>query len=259
MGWEDVDEGWGHAAADYAYLFEAQMWREYVALLDAGGVGPGTRLLDIGCGPGFALRLAAERGAEVAGIDASPRLLEVARARTPAADLRAGDMFHLPFADAAFDVVTSYRSIWGGCEDALAEAARVCRPGGRVGISFWGDVRRMSGYPMIRLFGMVDDHDRAHAKEMANIAAEGVAERMMVGAGLEPGVRWVRPIPLEYPDVDLAARAWAATGPAYLAIRTIGYDAFVAAACDAARQFEQPGAGVRWELDVQFLMATKPG
>src|SRR5262249_1915463 len=83
VGWEDVDEGWGHGAVDYAYLFEAQMWREYVELLDAGAVGPGTRLLDVGCGSGFALRLAAERGAVVAGIDASPRLLAVARARTP--------------------------------------------------------------------------------------------------------------------------------------------------------------------------------
>jgi SAM-dependent methyltransferase len=259
MGWEEVDEGWGHEASDYAYMFEAQMWREYVELLDAAAVGPGMRVLDIGCGPGFAVRLAAERGAAVAGIDASPRLLEIARVRTPAADLRAGDMFDLPFADASFDVVTSYRSIWGGCEAAMVEAARVCRPGGRVGISFWGDVRRMSGYPMIRLFGNVDDHDRAHAKEMANIATEGVAEGMMLGAGLEPGPRWTRSIPLEYPDADLAARAWASTGPAYLAIRTMGLDAFLAASRDAARQFERPGAGVRWEFDVQFLMATKPG
>jgi SAM-dependent methyltransferase len=258
MGWEDVDEGWGHSAIDYAYLLEAQMWREYLEILDACAVGSGTRMLDVGCGPGLAVRMASERGAVVAGVDASPRLLTVARARSPEADLRVGDMFALPFDDDRFDVVTSFRSIWGGCEQAMAEAVRVCRPGGRVGISFWGNAKRMASYPLLRLLGNVDDHERAHAREMGNIAWEGAAEQMMTGAGLRVGPRWVRSIPLEYPSIDLAARAWASSGPAYLASKTIGEDTFLAAARDAAQQFQTPGAGVRFEFDVQFLVATKP-
>jgi SAM-dependent methyltransferase len=259
MGWEGVDEGWGHGAVDYAYLLEAQMWREYLEILDACAVGPGVRMLDVGCGPGLAVRLAMERGAEASGLDASPRLITVAHARCPDADLRVGDMFAMPFDDESFDVVTAFRSIWGGCEGALAEATRVCRPGGRVGISFWGNAKHMNSYPLLRLFGHVDEHERAHAKEMANIAWDGVAEQMMVDAGLGPGQRWVRSIVLEYPDVELAARAWASSGPAYLAMRAMGQEPFLAAARDAARQFEVPGAGVRFELRVQFLAGKKPG
>jgi SAM-dependent methyltransferase len=257
MSWMQVDEGWGRKAVDYAYLFEAQMWPEYIELLNACGVDESTRMLDVACGPGLAVRLAHERGALVAAIDASPRLVAVARVRTPGADLRVGDMFHLPWPDAVFDVVTSFRGIWGGCEAALAEAVRVCRPGGRVGLSFWGNAKKMSAYPLLKLLAEVDQHDYAHAKEMANIAWEGVAERMMTDAGLKPGRRWVRSIPLEYPDVALAARAFASGGPAYLAIRTMGEDAFVEAARAAAEALAVPDAGVRFGFEVQFLVGQR--
>lgn len=65
-----------------------------------------------------------------AGIDASVPLVDIARRRVPHGDLRAGDMFALPWDDASFDVVTSFNGIWGGCTDALREARRVLRDGG---------------------------------------------------------------------------------------------------------------------------------
>ena len=258
MGWEGVDEGWGRKAVDFAYLFESQMWPEYVALLDACGVADGVDVLDVACGSGLAVRLASERGARVAGIDASARLVHVARLRSPHADVRVGDMFDLPWPDATFDVVTSYRGIWGGCEAALAEAARVCRPGGRVGLSFWGNAKKMKAYPLLKLFGRVSEHDSAHAKEMANIAWEGVAEQMMVDAGLAPGQRWMKSVPLEYPDPEVAARAFASSGPAYLSIQTMGEEAFLDAARAAAQEFQFDGGGVRFAFDVQLLIGTKP-
>ena len=258
MSWTQVDEGWGRKAVDYAYLFEAQMWPEYLELLNACGVDVSTSMLDVACGPGLAVRLACERGARVAAIDASPWLVAVAKVRAPGADVRVGDMFHLPWPNAVFDVVTSFRGIWGGCEAALAEAVRVCRPGGRVGLEFSGNAKKMSAYPLLKLLAEVDEHDHAHAKEMANIAWDGVAEGMMADAGLAPGRRWMRSIPLEYPDVALAARAFASGGPAYLAIRTMGEDAFLEAARAVAGELAVPDAGVRFGFEVQFLVGERP-
>ncbi len=258
LSWSQVDQGWGRRAADYAYLLEAQMWPEYLELLDACKVEAGSAVLDVACGPGLALQIARSRGATVAGIDASPRLLTIASARVPDADVRVGDMFALPWPDAAFDVVTSFRGIWGGCEGAVAEAVRVCRPGGQVGISFWGHAKRMTAYPLLKLFGQVDEHEAARAKQMANIAWPGVAEQMLAGAGLTVGQRWTKAVPLAFPDADLTARAFASSGPAYLTIRTIGEAAFHEAASAAAEQLRVEGAGIRFDFDVQFLVGRKP-
>jgi 2-polyprenyl-3-methyl-5-hydroxy-6-metoxy-1,4-benzoquinol methylase len=81
--WEHVDTGWGRQAVAFAYLFENLHWREYLSLLEQTGVGPGTRYLDIACGAGLALQLACVRGAQGTWLDASPRLLAIAAARTP--------------------------------------------------------------------------------------------------------------------------------------------------------------------------------
>src|ERR1700685_2697625 len=97
---------WGTDPQAWAELAEAHNQPLFEAVLDAAGTGPGTRLLDVGCGSGLALVLAQERGAIPTGLDISTGLLQVARRRLPDADLRAGDMEFLPFGDAAFDAVS---------------------------------------------------------------------------------------------------------------------------------------------------------
>ena len=78
---------WSVHAADWAELHEQYVEPAYVAALEALGVGAGTRMLDIGCGAGLALRLAADRGATVSGLDAAPGLLAYARRRVPSATI----------------------------------------------------------------------------------------------------------------------------------------------------------------------------
>jgi len=90
--WLTVDEGWGRMAADFATLSEPANCREYAALHHLLGVRAGDRLLDVACGAGLAVELATIRGARCAGIDASPKLVAIARDRAPEADLRVGDM-----------------------------------------------------------------------------------------------------------------------------------------------------------------------
>ena len=143
--WTLVDEGWGRKAVDFATLSEPSNCREYVAMHHRLGVDAGDRLLDVACGSGLAIELARLRGAACCGIDASPRLVAVARDRNPESDIRVGDMHALPWDQASFDVVTSFRGIWGTTPDAVAELHRVLRPGGRAGITVWGHIKVSPG------------------------------------------------------------------------------------------------------------------
>ncbi len=108
-------------------------------LLDAAGVGPGTRVLDLATGPGYAAGRAAERGASVVGIDIAPAMLEVAGRLHPELELRQADAHELPFDDASFDAVVGNFLILhlGRPEQAAAEFARVLRPGGRLALTAW--------------------------------------------------------------------------------------------------------------------------
>jgi ubiquinone/menaquinone biosynthesis C-methylase UbiE len=106
------------------------------ALLRRFAVAPGGRWLDLGCGTGGNLEIA-ERFAPgmVIGVDISSLGLELAQSLFPRARLVSADISGgLPFTDAAFDVVTIFNVIYHGWvkDDgaALAEVARVLRPGG---------------------------------------------------------------------------------------------------------------------------------
>ncbi len=136
--WREAGDAWGHAANDWAYLYEHYALDVMVAIFQQIGIADGVRVLDMACGSGLALRHAEAMGATTAGIDAAATLVEIARDRNPDADLRLGSMFELPWEDGTFDAVMSINGIWGGCEAALAEANRVLQPGGMIGLSFWG-------------------------------------------------------------------------------------------------------------------------
>jgi ubiquinone/menaquinone biosynthesis C-methylase UbiE len=136
-------ELWGARAIDWAE-HETQYRPVYDAALGPLGIGPGTTVLDVGCGSGAFLRAAADRGAGVCGLDASAALLELARSRVPEADLRLGDLQFLPYDADAFDVVTSFNSLWFAADpiEALREAGRVAKPGASVLALAWGRPER---------------------------------------------------------------------------------------------------------------------
>jgi ubiquinone/menaquinone biosynthesis C-methylase UbiE len=106
----------------------------------AAGIGPGTSLLDLGCGDGAFCAFAARRGANVHGLDVEPDAIARALEAAPGADLRLGLMENLPWGGASFDVVTAFNALQYALdiEMALIEAVRVARPDGRIVICKWG-------------------------------------------------------------------------------------------------------------------------
>ena len=110
-----------------------QRWRR---LTVRSVVSPGDRVLDACCGTGDLAIAARRAGADVVGLDFSPRMLERARRKEAEIEWIEGDLLALPFADASFDAVTvgfGVRNV-AALEQGLAELRRVLRPGSRVGI-----------------------------------------------------------------------------------------------------------------------------
>jgi SAM-dependent methyltransferase len=235
--WADAGRGWGARAVEWAYLIEPYARPANEVLFDRLGVGGGLRLIDIACGSGFAAHLAAERSAQVSGLDAAVALVAIARARTPSGDFRVGDMFNLPFADNSFDVATSFNGIWKGCEGALEEARRVLVPRGGLGLTFWGRYDHLGLLPyflkMIEL--SPPDHGTASV-EQGDTGRPGVVEDMLAATGFELVGRGTVDVVNEWPDVGTAIRALAAAGPSVPAIEAVGYEAF----CEAMREVISP-------------------
>ena len=257
MSWEMVDEGWGRRAVEFATLSEPGNCREYVAMHHRLGVSGGDRLLDMACGSGLAIELAAIRGATCAGIDASTRLVAVARDRSPDADIRVGDMQALPWSDASFDIVTSFRGIWGTTPAAVDEAHRVLAPGGRLGITVWGNVGKSPGAWMLAPFQWATDDKIRHQADMVSLGRPGVGEAFLAERGFHVAERFEIPYFMEYPDPETYARGLAATGPAYEAIQTIGEEQFIARATEHATAQVRAGLPLRGQMQLFGYVGTK--
>ncbi len=210
--WAIAGDAWGHAAADWAYLFEPYARDAIEHLFDALEIGEGTDLLDLACGSGYALARAARVGALTSGIDASAQLVEIAQRRVPHGDLRAGDMFALPWTDDSFDVVTSFNGIWGGCTDALREARRVLREGGRIGLTFWGPGSRLDLRDWFIALGSSTPTVADEMMALANIGSPGVVEEMLTTAGFTGIERTAASAVLEFPDEATTWRALRSPG-----------------------------------------------
>ena len=86
--WAEAGRGWGACAVEWAYLFEPYARPANELLFDRLGIGGGVRLIDIACGSGFAAHLAAERDAQVSGLDAAEALVTIAASEDTERGLR---------------------------------------------------------------------------------------------------------------------------------------------------------------------------
>jgi ubiquinone/menaquinone biosynthesis C-methylase UbiE len=140
---------WGYweepkAAAGTRADYFAAMEHMNGVLLEAGKVGDGQRLLDVGCGFGGTIQQinAGHSGMHLTGLNIDPRQLAAAETQTEAANgnhiaWAEGDACQLPFEDNSFDRVLAVECIFHfpSRERFLAEAARVLKPGGYLAVS----------------------------------------------------------------------------------------------------------------------------
>ena len=144
----DVKPWSGFKARLYALIFRNPDSNELVVRL--AELGPDDRALDIGCGPGAAVRNASEKAREAVGVDRAEKRMEIARKRSadrPNIRFEVGAVESLPFADNEFDAAWSVHAFhhWEDQEAGLAECRRVLVPGGRL-LIMEKDVKKSKGH-----------------------------------------------------------------------------------------------------------------
>jgi SAM-dependent methyltransferase len=242
--WSARAEGWAETWAGMA-----EPARQ--ALADAAGIGSGMRVLDIACGSGELCALAADRGAEVAGIDAAEGMIAIARRRLPEADLRVGPMESLPWEDDRFDVATAINALQFAADfvDALREAARVVRPGGVVAVCNWGRVEHRELLTVMRALR------EGPGAAGPTIGDPGELELRARRAGLDPRAAAEVDVPFEVPDratlehafvVDSVGGALEQLGEAELRRRVV----------EAAAPYRRRDGSYRFENRFRYLIAT---
>ena len=137
--------GWERQAPTYDDVIGRVTSRLVGPLLDAAGVQPGSRILDLATGPGYAAAAAAGLGAAVVGVDAAPAMVELARRLHPTVEFRVAQAEALPFEDDAFDAVVGNFVVahLSRPERAVSELVRVLHGGGGVALTNWDQADRM--------------------------------------------------------------------------------------------------------------------
>jgi ubiquinone/menaquinone biosynthesis C-methylase UbiE len=157
----------------------------FAEALDYRGAA-GLTVLDVGCGQGIDVIEYARAGAEVTGVDLTPRHVELARLHVRAlglvAEILEGDAEHLPFADATFDRASSNGVLHHtpNIETALAEILRVLKPGGEARILVYN--RRSFHYWLFQVLWQGIRHRQLFAeRSMTGVLSRGV-ERSSIDA-----------------------------------------------------------------------------
>lgn len=166
---------WTRCADDYANTF-AGITRETVPLLmDTAAIQSGSQVLEIGSGSGDVAESLARAGANVTGVDFSPRMVEVARRRYPKITFEQADAEELPFEAGSFDAVVANFVVHHLARPGTVfrEVNRVLKTGGRFAFAVWGVPEEQSSIGAF--FGAVVAH--YDLEELPHGPLFGVTER----------------------------------------------------------------------------------
>lgn len=184
------DGGWAESARAYIAFQDAgdenrTLLLDPVMLRLCGDVA-GLRALDVGCGEGRFSRMLSERGACVTGIDFTEEMVRTGLRRDPGGTYVRGSAEAVPFAGASFDLVISYVMLIDvvGYRAAIAEMARMLRPGGHLVVANLGFVTASEGW-------LKDENNARLHHRVDRYADEFVQTYEWLGIKIE---NWHRPL-----------------------------------------------------------------
>ena len=248
---------WEAAAVEWAAIQELTCAPVYLEAFARAGLAADTRYLDVGCGSGLALEIAAAKGARVSGIDAASELLAIAQQRVPSADLRLGAIESLPFPDASFDLVTGFNAFQYAASPAaaLAEAKRVTRPGAAVIAMVWGQPEGMPAASVVTALRPLLPSPPPGTPGPFALSDETALRSLAESVQLEPVAVFDVASPWRYPDLPTAIRGLGASGVAVHAAEIAGSAAVDEAHRNALTSFQRPDGTIEVGACFRCLLA----
>ena len=253
-------QDWGRRPHDWAELAEPSNEPLFAEVLARLGIARGTRLLDVGCGSGYAARMAARLGAFVTGLDITPELLAIARERLPAGTFVEGEMDRLPFDDETFDAVVAFNALQFADDPcaAVAEGRRVLRPGGLLAAATFAEAERNESTALHLALERLrsDAEDGPHRPY--ELSRPGGLEQLLDGAGVEPLMSGEVPLAWAHESVDDAVRAVLASGGGAMAVEAAGEAAARRALTEAVVPFTRPDGRVSMANVFRYAIGRRP-
>ena len=249
---------WGADAEGWAVQDELAM-PLYEAVAADARIAPGDSVLELGCATGCFLQAAAQRGAQITGLDAADTLIELASRRVPGADLHVGDLQQLPFDDESFDVVVGC-NVFQFADDVelgFSEAARVTKRGGRVVVQMWGRPERCELLVVLGQLRQFLPLPPPGPPGGGNYSDPGVLERLTGAAGLAPARTGELVTTIEYPSEEVFLRSTRAAGLVVLAEQLAGSETVVEAIARAAAPFRTDSGTYRFTNEWHWLVAHR--
>jgi SAM-dependent methyltransferase len=250
---------WGRSAGDWAAFQESTGQSNFDYALQQLHLAAGDNLLDVGCGSGLFCSLAAATGATVTGFDATEPLLDEARKRSPKLTFIAGDMEALPFPDASFDIVTGFNSFQyaASVANALAEAKRVLKPGGRLVAMIWGDKKDCEAASYLATIGSLLPPPPPGAPGPFALSEGQRLRELLTEAGFHVTGSADIPSIWDYPDTETALKGLLSAGPATRAIDHSGFDKVNTTLREAVKPYIKSNGHVVYHNAFRVVTANK--
>jgi SAM-dependent methyltransferase len=250
---------WGQRPNDWAEIQEQTGKAGYDFVLDFLSMPSAIALLDIGCGTGYFSKLASDLGAKITGIDASEALIEEAKKRVPGADFSVGEMEELPFEDSCFDLVCGFNSFQYAANtvNALTEAKRVLKPGGKLVAMIWGNKEDCEAASYLKAVGSLLPPPPPGAPGPFALTENQLLENALTGIGFTIINNTDIPAIWDYPDIDTALKGLMSAGPVARAIDNSGFEKAYNTIADAVKPYVQSNGHVVYRNKFRIVIAEK--